>query len=419
MEIPGYEIIRELGKGGMATVYLATQLSFDRKAAVKVMAPALVADEAYGQRFLREAKIVAKLSHPHIVPVFDVGVVGEYHYISMEHLTGGDLSDWIKSGITVAEAVTITEQISKALHYANSKGYVHRDIKPDNIMFREDNSAVLTDFGIARPQISEEQYTMSGTVVGTPKYMAPEQARGLEVDGRADLYSLGVVFYEMLMDKVPYDGNDPMAIGIMHIRDPIPKLPKELAYFQGFLNKVMAKKPEDRYKNGMEMAKAIREVFTNKPDITDQPMAIDTSQLSLADVQTPHTEVTGSNHTITELQLPTQLTHSEETIKKMGGLSKKYHLKFNMVCEDTSQFGVQFSKATTLLLEWYDERQNKSAGVEFHVTSGVEIEDRAAISVSNLCSSGEPFDFLEKIPVTLYIYDGSQNLLKTLQFGKQ
>src|SRR5690554_304895 len=249
MEIPGYEIIRELGKGGMATVYLATQLSFDRKAAVKVMAPALVADEAYGQRFLREAKIVAKLSHPHIVPVFDVGVVGEYHYISMEHLTGGDLSDWIKSGITVAEAVTITEQISKALHYANSKGYVHRDIKPDNIMFREDNSAVLTDFGIARPQISEEQYTMSGTVVGTPKYMAPEQARGLEVDGRADLYSLGVVFYEMLMDKVPYDGNDPMAIGIMHIRDPIPKLPKELAYFQGFLNKVMAKKPEDRYKN--------------------------------------------------------------------------------------------------------------------------------------------------------------------------
>ncbi|TNF34006.1 MAG: serine/threonine protein kinase [Gammaproteobacteria bacterium] len=261
INIPGYTLISELGKGGMATVYLAVQQNFGRKVALKIMSPALNADPTFSERFLREARIVAGLSHPNIVQVYDVGEFDNYHYIAMEYHPGGDLQERIAKGLSVEDSVRIIEQIALALDYAHSKGYIHRDVKPDNVLFREDGSAVLTDFGIAKPTSKNtRQMTQVGKVIGTPKYMSPEQARGQELDARSDLYALGVMFYEMLVGEVPFDGEDPIAIGIKHIKDPVPTLPAELAAFQEAMETILAKSVDDRYQRGRDFVEAIEQV---------------------------------------------------------------------------------------------------------------------------------------------------------------
>ena len=147
-EIPGYRLVRELGRGGMATVYLAIQEKFDREVAIKIMDRELLHDETFSKRFQRESQIVAKLNHPHIIQVYDVGLVDENHYLSMELITGGELNDRLDSGLEVREAFRIIREIARALDFAHSKGFIHRDIKPENILFREEGSAVLSDFGI-------------------------------------------------------------------------------------------------------------------------------------------------------------------------------------------------------------------------------------------------------------------------------
>jgi hypothetical protein len=237
----------------MATVYLANQERFDRVVALKVMAPALAADENYGERFMREARIAARFSHPNIIAVYDVGVQDDYFYIAMEYHPGGDLKERLKKNMTTRQAMSILRQIAAALDYAHNKGFIHRDVKPDNILFRDDGSAVLTDFGIARTMTGNTQMTQLGMVVGTPKYMSPEQARGEELDTRSDLYSLGIVFYEMLLGHVPFDGKDSIAIGIKHVKEPIPRLPKPLSALQPMIDRLLAKTPEQRYSTGRQL----------------------------------------------------------------------------------------------------------------------------------------------------------------------
>ena len=251
--IPGYRILGQLGTGGMATVYLANQESFDREVAIKVMAPVLAADANYGERFMREARIAARFSHPNIIAVYDVGAHDDHYYIAMEYHPGGDLKGRLKRNMTTKQAMSILRQIAAALDYAHNKGFIHRDVKPDNIMFRDDGSAVLTDFGIARPASGDAQMTQLGMVVGTPKYMSPEQARGQELDSRSDIYSLGIVFYEMLIGNVPFDGKDSIAIGIKHVKEPAPPLPPHLAALQPLLDRMLAKNVEERYSSGREL----------------------------------------------------------------------------------------------------------------------------------------------------------------------
>jgi serine/threonine protein kinase/tetratricopeptide (TPR) repeat protein len=260
IDIPGYKVLKQLGRGGMATVYLAIQESVDREVALKIMSPALMVDPNFGERFLREARIAAKLHHRHVVGVHDVGKHGDIHYIAMEFVSGGSVHRDDGQTAEPTFALRVVREIAGALAYAHSKGFVHRDVKPDNILLRDDGSSALTDFGIARANDSATRMTRTGAVIGTPHYMSPEQARGRPLDGRADLYSLGCVLYEMLMGRVPYQADDPLAVGIMHITEPVPKLAPNLQPIQPLLDRLMAKTPEDRFQNGNEVADAIREI---------------------------------------------------------------------------------------------------------------------------------------------------------------
>ncbi|MEZ5483592.1 MAG: protein kinase [Lysobacteraceae bacterium] len=259
IEIPGYRVLRPLGRGGMASVHLAMQESVQREVALKIMSPVLAADPQFGDRFLREARIAAKLHHRHVVQVHDVGVHGDHHYIAMEYLSGGPVLKKGQPNRGVGYALRVIREIAGALDYAHLRGVIHRDIKPDNILLREDGGAVLTDFGIARAN-DGTRMTRTGAIIGTPHYMSPEQARGHTVDGRADLYSLGVLLHELLTGRVPYEAEDSMAVGIMHITAPLPELPPTLAGLQSLLDRMLAKEPDERFQTGDELARCVEKL---------------------------------------------------------------------------------------------------------------------------------------------------------------
>lgn len=247
----------------MSTVYLAVQLSVGREVALKVMSPALNADPVFSERFQREATIVGQLTHPNIVSIYDIGRHQNLNYIAMDYLPGGSINDRMSSGLGLQEILRIVKEIAGALDHAHRKGYVHRDIKPENILFNEENSAILSDFGVAKTITSGTQMTHAGTVVGTPHYMSPEQARGKAIDGRSDLYSLGVVLFEMLTGTVPYKAEEAVAIAIKHLTAPVPSLPSQYALFQPLINKLLAKEPEDRFQCGRDVVAAIDSTQTH------------------------------------------------------------------------------------------------------------------------------------------------------------
>lgn len=314
MNIPGYRIERELAHGGMATVYLAVQESLDRQVALKVMAPALAADRTFGERFLREGRTVAQMSHPNILSVFDIGAVEHSYYLAMEYIPGGDLKELMKSRpLPESRAIEILRQVAAALDYAHQKGFVHRDVKPENVLLREDGSVVLTDFGIAKAIGSSTKMTGTGTTIGTAHYMSPEQARGQKVDGRSDIYSLGVVFYEMLTGQVPYQAEDSFAIALKHINDPTPQLPSYLSSWQPLLEKMLAKDPDQRTRNVSEVLAALdgRSVASSPPVSSPPP---ETATESVA-----KTVVMASSDTAAER--PSQTT--KKTVQEQVANSKK------------------------------------------------------------------------------------------------
>lgn len=242
-----YELKDKIGEGGMATVYLAVHKLLEREVAVKILAPNIATSEAFQQSFIQEARIVAKLEHPNIVKIYDGGVDQDRFYMAMELLPGGTLKQRLSQGALPPEDVCqVLKQISSALQYAHQQGYIHRDIKPANILFRANGEAALADFGIAKLQGIASEMTQLGLVSGTPHYMSPEQAQGKSIDPRADLYSLGVVCYEMLTGNKPYTGSNIPAITQQHINAPLPQLPAELAVFQPLLNQLLAKQPSER-----------------------------------------------------------------------------------------------------------------------------------------------------------------------------
>jgi serine/threonine-protein kinase PpkA len=244
----------------MATVYLAVQESLCRHVALKVMNQLLISDEDFRRRFLNEGRLIAKLSHPSIVTVYDIGVSESIHYLSMTYLPGGTLKEKIGAGLPLGYALYILRCVADALGYAHERGIVHRDIKPGNVLFSESGAPVLTDFGIAKTLGDQTKLTSAGMAVGSAGYMSPEQAVGREVDNRSDLYSLGILFWQMLTGSLPYSDRDPFVLALKHANDPVPRLPARLQRYQPVIDGLLAKSPEDRLGTADELVQAIERI---------------------------------------------------------------------------------------------------------------------------------------------------------------
>jgi serine/threonine-protein kinase len=218
-----YTILEPLGRGGMATVFRAHDSALERDIALKVLPAQFVNDPTWGERFQREAKVIAKLEHPHIVPIYAVGIEGGTPWMSMRLVSGGSVSQIVEGGrIDAARAVRLLKGVARALDYAHGKAVIHRDVKPSNILLDEEERAYLADFGIARLMESSTFVTRSGLVTGTPQYMAPEQARSERAGHLCDIYSLGVVAYQLLTGRVPFTGESPVNVLMQHVMDPVP-----------------------------------------------------------------------------------------------------------------------------------------------------------------------------------------------------
>ena len=265
LQVPGYRILRPLGAGGMASVYLAVQESLDREVALKVMSPQLAADREFTERFLKEGRITAKLSHRNLVTVYDIGSHEGVYYLAAEYIAGGTLRERMNAGLSVPQILDIVAEVARGLQFAHEKGVVHRDVKPSNILFKADGTVVLADFGIAKAMDTTSTATLAGASIGTPDYMSPEQARGEPVDGRSDLYALGVMFYELLIGKPPFDGSDPFAVALAHITQPLPILPSEFAWLQPVIDGLMAKRPQDRFASGEVFAQELERLRARMP----------------------------------------------------------------------------------------------------------------------------------------------------------
>lgn len=262
-----YEIAELIGTGGMAAVYRARQIRLRRDVAIKVMSPALAANAIFRERFEREAQASANLHHPNILTVYDYGEQDGQLYLVVDYVPGGTLRRWLKGAVPWQEAAKIVVQVAEALDYAHNQGVIHRDVKPNNILMTRDGRPLLADFGLVKPIQSERRLTASGVMLGTPDYMAPEQAQGLALDGRADIYALGVMLFEMLTGQHPYTGETPMSVVVKHLTEPMPRPsainPAVPTALDDIVARATAKMPNERFQRAGEMACALRTVLTS------------------------------------------------------------------------------------------------------------------------------------------------------------
>jgi serine/threonine protein kinase len=291
-----YIIKSQLGQGGMATVYHAYDPSFERDVAIKVLPEAMLQDPQFRTRFTREAKAIARLEHPAIVPVYDVGEENNQPFIVMRYMSGGSLADMIKQGpISLEKSALILNRLAPSLDAAHVQGIVHRDIKPANILFDQYGNSFLSDFGIARMGQSEGPTLTGNFILGTPAYMSPEQARGeTNLDGRSDIYSLGATLFEMLSGRVPYEADTPMGQAIMHIMEPTPnilELRPDLSYaVQDVIARSMEKDRNLRFATAAEMAQALNGLV----DTSIAPILRPSSEASSTPENLPSTELLGT-----------------------------------------------------------------------------------------------------------------------------
>lgn len=269
-----YEVREQIGQGGMATVYRGYQTSLNRYVAIKILATWMAQDSQFVQRFRQEALAAGGLRHPNILSILDAGTFEGQHYIVMDYAPGGTLSDRLRMGpMAPDQAADLVAQIADALDHAHRRGIVHRDIKPSNILLDEDGRPLLADFGIAQAMGTGPRLTQSGASIGTPEYMSPEQSQGERVDGRSDIYSLGIVLYQMLTGRVPFQATTPVAtlFQVVHQPPPPPRLlnPNIPPYLESIILRALAKQPEQRFATAKEMADALRQrrVITPPPAV--------------------------------------------------------------------------------------------------------------------------------------------------------
>ena len=257
-----YRVLRRLGGGGMASVYYGEHVPLGRPVAVKLLHPYLAREAEMRERFRREAEAAAQLVHPHVCPILDFGVTESAVYLVMPYLKGGSLADrvYVHRTVVPASVAAAAAQVACGLDYAHRRGIIHRDVKPDNILYDEDGNAVITDFGIATARF-HGRLTSSGRAMGTPHYMSPEQAMGRLVDGRSDIYALGVVMYEALAGIPPFDGADAFSVGYKHVHEaPVPleevdsRIPPPIARV---VMRCLVKSPGDRYATAVDLAEAL------------------------------------------------------------------------------------------------------------------------------------------------------------------
>jgi len=258
-----YQIVAPLGEGGMAAVFRAYQPGMERYVALKILPRVFADDPAFSARFQREARILAQLQHPHILPVFDFGQAEGYSYIVMPYVPSGTLTDSMQGEpLPLPRIRQVISQVGDALSYAHGRGLVHRDVKPSNVLIDERGNCLLTDFGVARMVESSVNLTATGTVVGTPAYMSPEQGAGREIDTRSDIYSLGIILYELATGRVPYRAETPIAVVFMHVSAPLP-MPRSLnpalpEAVERVILKALAKNPDERYQTAEDMVEALQ-----------------------------------------------------------------------------------------------------------------------------------------------------------------
>ena len=267
-----YEIKAEIGRGGMATVYHAYDPRFEREVALKVLPREMLHDPQFRTRFEREAKTIAMLEHPAIVPVYDFGEEDGQPYFVMRYMTGGSLTERMRNGpMTVQEAAHLFARLAPALDEAHAKGIIHRDLKPGNILFDQYGEPYISDFGIAKIAATQSNVTGSA-IVGTPAYMSPEQAQGEGIDGRSDIYGLGVILFEMLTGQQPYHGDTPMSVVVKHITDPVPNIlevkPDLPPALEGVIAMAMAKDRNERFSTVRALTEALKIVASGEiPDL--------------------------------------------------------------------------------------------------------------------------------------------------------
>ena len=267
-KIGRYEVKGELGRGGMATVYRAYDPSFEREVAIKVLPRELLHDPQFRDRFRREIKTIASLEHPAIVPVYDVGEEDGLPYFVMRYMPSGSVTQVDEKGkFSLEDAARIIERLSGALAYAHRNGLIHRDLKPDNILFDSNADPFISDFGVAKITDSATNMTGSG-IIGTPAYMSPEQAQGDKIDNRSDIYGLGVIIFQMLSGHQPYEATTPMGVAVKHITDPVPEIlkinPDLPQKTDNIIKTAMAKDPGLRYQTATELAQALTEAAFGK-----------------------------------------------------------------------------------------------------------------------------------------------------------
>lgn len=429
LKIPGYTLKRKIGQGGMAAVFLAEQESFGREVAIKIMMPALAKDPEFAERFIREARTMAQLAHPNIIVVHDVGQNNQVYYYAMAYHTGGDLTHRIREGgVTTQEALKITRELADALGYAHEEGIVHRDIKPDNVLFRDrDGAAILTDFGIAKRLNNElNQLTQIGSAVGTPKYMSPEQARGQKVDGRTDLYSLGVMLFEMLTGLPPFQAAEAVTLSIKHCQDSIPRLPESLSRFQALIDSLMAKDPAQRPANGQEVVEAI-DALLNPGRATYQARPVVNPRTASAATQV----ISALQSTVIQTALPAHQLAKKPVAKKVyepffhteeevsgGMLSKRYAVKAAFSCEDYEEFKKQFNALQAELKEWLDKRGKKANSLHVSVQAHPWIQGRVREVLQKSRTENTPFGtLLGQAEVFVHIHDEEDPTGQTIQLS--
>lgn len=274
-----YQVVELIGRGGMATVYKGYQSSMNRMVAIKVLAPQYSGDEPFVRRFKHEAHTIAQLEHTHILPVYDFGEQDGTLFIVMRYLEGGTLEDLIRpGGMELTEVYHLFGQVASALQYAHTRGVVHRDVKPSNLLIDSQGDAFLMDFGIAKLVESTEKLTGTGGVVGSPTYMAPEQCTSREVDARTDIYALGVLLFEMITGKPPFEADNAMALMLKHVNDPAPR-PSEFVpglhqAVDAVILRAMAKDPVARYQSVGEMAEEFRKAVIAATGVASDTLAV-------------------------------------------------------------------------------------------------------------------------------------------------